>query len=127
VLNQCWHEGDRMIGELRSPLPPECHPAELRTLALPRLIELGFQTAGLWDITENHRMGLPLHIDKVSFSPAAATPGRICAVVTPREGGASFDAQVIDEAGNCCVALQGYRTVTLSNDVVFEVHAAAMA
>ena len=116
-----------MIGELRSPLPPECDPAELGTVALPRLIELGFQTAGLWDITENHRMGLPLHIDKVSFSPAAARAGKICAVVTPRERGASFDAEVVDEAGNCYVALQGYRTVTLSNDVVFEVHAAAMA
>ena len=47
-------------------LPDNHHPSELPTLMAPRLIELCFQTAGLWEMGVQGRMGLPLHIDRVS-------------------------------------------------------------
>jgi hypothetical protein len=33
------------------------------------------------------------------------------------DGGAAFDAQVVDEAGNVYVGLKGYRTVQLPGSV----------
>ena len=38
-------------------------------------------------------------------------------MVTPKDGGKSFDAYVADEAGNVYVVLHGYRTAELPDDV----------
>ena len=43
--------------------------------------------------------------------------GRLCAVVTPDEARGSFDAEVLDEKGNCYLRLSGYQTVALSDGV----------
>jgi hypothetical protein len=39
------------------------------------------------------------------------SPGRLWAVVTPRDGGA--DAEVVDAAGHVHLRLEGYRTIEL--------------
>ena len=80
------------------------------------MIELCLQTAGLWDLGVQGRMGLPQHIEelKILRSPELAE-GRLYAVVTPNNG--SFDAEVLDEKGNRYVQLTGYRTVTLPGGV----------
>ena len=46
-------------------LPSNHHPSEQPTLMAPRLIELCFQTAGLWEMGVQGRMGLPQHIRQV--------------------------------------------------------------
>jgi hypothetical protein len=80
----------------------------------PRLIELCFQTAGIWEIGTTGRMGLPQHIDRVSAPHAAdANSGRLHAVVTRNTEAGSFDARVLDASGNVCIDLRGYRTVEL--------------
>jgi hypothetical protein len=98
---------------------PEGHqPAELPMLTEPRLVELCFQTAGVWQIGTTGRMGLPQHIDQVKILRAAdQAEGRLHAVVNPKDGGKSFDAYVADEAGNRYVVLHGYRTAELPKDV----------
>ena len=66
------------------------------------------------------RMGLPLYVDQVRLyrsADLAETP--LYAVVTPLQDG-SFDAEVIDEAGNRYVQLIGYRTVALPYTVSSE-------
>ena len=84
----------------------------------PRLVELCFQTAGVWQIGTTGRMGLPQHIDQVKILRTAdQAEGRLHAVVSPRDGGKSFDAHVSDEAGNRYVLLRGYRTAELPQDV----------
>ena len=68
------------------------------------------------------RMGLPQHIDRVSLlrSPDLAE-GRLYAVVTPDPAQGSFDAEVVDTAGNRYRATQriphggGSRIVSLAN------------
>src|SRR5215471_21562471 len=48
-----------------------------------RLIELCFQTAGLWEISVHYRMGLPQHIDRVCLYRAPElADGPLYAVVT---------------------------------------------
>jgi len=80
----------------------------------PRLIELCFQTAGVWEMGVQGRMGLPLRIHRVSVVRAPdLAEGRLYAVVTSHAEQASFDAEVMDTKGNIYVSLSGYRTVAL--------------
>jgi len=114
VLERAWWDGQHMIGELASGLPGNHEPSGLPTLMAPRLIELCFQTAGIWELGTTSRMGLPQHLHQVSWlrSPKSAE-GRLYAVVTPHPEQGTFDAEVVDEAGNCYVRVSGYRTVAV--------------
>src|SRR6185437_7900413 len=121
VLERAWWDGNRIVGLMAKGLPNNHHPAELTTLMAPRLIELCFQTAGIWEMGAQSRMGLPQHIDRVSLlrSPDLAE-GRLYAMVTPNQAQGSFDAEVVDAAGNRFVQLSGYRTVAVPNSIVGE-------
>ena len=118
VLERAWWDGNRIVGLMAKDLPNNHHPAELPTLMAPRLIELCFQTAGVWEMGVQSRMGLPQHIDRVSLlrSPDLAE-GRLYAVVTLNQAQGSFDAEVVDGAGNHYLQLSGYRTVALPNSI----------
>ncbi len=115
VLERAWWDGHRMIGLMAECLPPNHLPSELPTLMAPRLIELCFQTAGLWEMGAQGRMGLPLHIDRVSLLPPAPELDgtRFYAVVTTSQDLGSFDAEVVDAKGNRYLQLTGYRTIAL--------------
>lgn len=114
VLERAWLSGDQVVGLMAEGLPEDHQPAGRPMLMAPRLIELCLQTAGIWEMGLQKRMALPHHIDRVRFyrSPEVAE-GRLYAVVTPHAVDASFDAEVVDTAGNCYVTLTGYRTVAL--------------
>jgi hypothetical protein len=116
VMERAWWDGKRIVGLMSERLGDSHHPANLPTLMAPRLIELCFQTAGVWELGTQGRMGLPQHIDRVSLLRAPdLAEGRLYAVVTPDPGQGTFHAEVVDSAGNQYVDLRGYRTVTLSN------------
>jgi hypothetical protein len=84
----------------------------------PRLIELCFQTAGVWELGLRGQMGLPQRVGQVSFlQEPKLSDQRFYAVVIPDPVGGSFDAEVLDEKGNCYLRLKGYRTVALSDGV----------
>jgi NAD(P)-dependent dehydrogenase (short-subunit alcohol dehydrogenase family)/acyl carrier protein len=118
VLEQAWWDGDRIVGQMAGSLPVNHVPPEKSTVIEPRLIELCFQTVGLWEMSALHRLGLPLQIQQVSLSRAAETAqGSLYAVVTPQSDGSIFDAEVVDQAGNQYLQLRGYRTVALPNSV----------
>ena len=118
VLERAWCDGQRIVGQLAKRLPDNHRPAERPILMAPRLIELCFQTAGLWEMGVKSRMGLPHQIHQVSVwrAPELAE-GPLYAVVTPSPEGTSFDADVVDAAGNRYVYLSGYCTVALPNSV----------
>jgi hypothetical protein len=121
VLKRAWRDGERVLGEMAGSLPPNHKPAGQPALMAPRLIELCFQTAGLWEMGVQHRMGLPQQVERVQLLRAPELAhGSLFAVVTPRADGASFDAQVVDSAGNQYAQLTGYRTVALPNVIDFE-------
>jgi acyl transferase domain-containing protein/NAD(P)-dependent dehydrogenase (short-subunit alcohol dehydrogenase family)/acyl carrier protein len=118
VIERAWWDGKRIVGLMAKALCNNHHPSELPTLMAPRLIELCFQTAGLWEMGVQGRMGLPLHLDRVSLTrDPERVEGRLYAVVTPNPGEGSFDAEVVDTNGNRYVQLCGYRTVAVPGAV----------
>jgi len=118
VLEQAWREGDRIIGRFAENLPSHHYPSDEPLLMAPRLIELCFQTAGLWEISVQGHLGLPQHVQQVCLrrSPEAVAGG-LYAVVTPHPEKGSFDAEVVDASGIQYVQLTGYRTIALPNSV----------
>ena len=117
VMESSWRSGDSVVGLYAADLPANHEPGNLPTLVAPRLIELCFQTAGMWEMAVRSRMGLPHQIRKVRLlrSPEAAK-SRLYAVATPNEDG-SFDAQVVDEKGGLYLVLKGYRTMELPDPI----------
>ena len=121
VLELAWRDRDHIVGQMAGNLPANHSPAGKPTLFEPRLIELCFQTAGLWEMSVLGRFGLPNYIQRVSLlrSPQNSI-GSLFAVVSPNADGQSFDAEVIDTQGTKYLQLVGYRTVALPNRVEAE-------
>jgi acyl transferase domain-containing protein/NADP-dependent 3-hydroxy acid dehydrogenase YdfG len=116
VLDRAWRDERGPVGLLAEDLPIDHVPAERPETVSPRLIELVFQTAGIWEIGRHGRFGLPHHVDRIVLHEGLDTPrGRVEAVVHP--GDASFDASVVDETGAVLVEVLGYRTVELPGGV----------
>jgi NAD(P)-dependent dehydrogenase (short-subunit alcohol dehydrogenase family) len=112
VLERAWRDGDRVVGQMFRTLPTHHFPPERLTLLTPRLIELCFQTAGLWEMGVEDRMGLPQYIRQIRFWRPADAAGQFYALVTANPDG-SFDAEVVDAAGNRYLYMSGYRTAAL--------------
>jgi len=117
VVDEAWWDEKRAISRLAKDLPPNHHPCELPTVMAPRLIELCFQTAGIWELGAQSRMGLPQHVLEVSLLRAPNSAEDLYAVVTHGTAQGSFDAEVLDTKGNYYLRLTGYQTVALPNRV----------
>ncbi|MBP6802543.1 MAG: SDR family NAD(P)-dependent oxidoreductase [Chloroflexi bacterium] len=119
VLERAKVEGSQAIGLLADNLPPNTQPAEAAALMAPRLIELVFQTAGVWQIRTHGEMALPAAIHSVTTfrQPEAANGRRLYAIVKALDNGAAYDAQVVDEKGNLYVIVSAYQTVALPGKV----------
>jgi hypothetical protein len=113
VVQRAWRDGKRTIGLMSETLPSNHQPSSLPLLAAPRLVELCFQTAGLWEISERDRFGLPLHVDELCVFSASEAQGPLYAVVTTHPDQETADAEVVDAAGTCYVRMKGYKTVAL--------------
>jgi len=121
VLERAWCDGNRVVGLMAKDLPANHLPAQKLTVVSPRLIELCLQTAGVWELKTQGRMGLPQQIRQVRLwgSPDQAK-GRLYAVVTADPAQKSFDVEVLDEAGNRYVRVSGYRTEAMPDKVAAE-------
>ncbi len=120
VVERAWWDGHRIVGLMAKGLPANHLPSELPTVMTPRLLELCFQTAGVWEMGVQGRMGLPLHMDRVSslLLPAPeSNDTRFYAVVTPDGVHGSCDAEVVDAKGNRYLYLTGYRTAAFPEAV----------
>jgi hypothetical protein len=114
VLEQARVNADQIVGVWRQGLPDDTVPAGGAGVLGPRLVELCFQTAGLWELGVAHRLGLPRALGELTIfqKPQPGTP--LFAVVKPLEAGARFDGCVVDEAGRVCLAFSNYQTIGLS-------------
>ena len=131
VLERAWLNEHHTVGQFFPGLPDNHYPPDLPLAAAPRWIELCFQTGALRAVAEQGRIGLPLHVDRVSLwrSPELAL-GPIYATVTPGARQESFDVEVLDAAGNRCLQLSGYEMVAHPDQVdatPFQALAGAMA
>jgi hypothetical protein len=117
VIKNAWRNGEEVVGLFAENLPANHEPKELSTVIAPRLIELCFQTAGLWEMGTKSRMGLPYQIDRVTFlRNLSGKEEGMFALVTPNANDA-FDARVVDAQGNIYLTLQGYRTMELPETI----------
>jgi hypothetical protein len=106
--------GGAALGVFAQDLPPDRTPASAPLVASPRLIELCFQTIGIWELAALGRFALPHSFERVTaFGGPEARRAPLVAVVTAREDGERFDAMVVDAEGIVCVKLEGYRSVEL--------------
>ena len=118
VMERVGVMGDQAVALMTDGLPPNSVP-ETPMLVAPRLIELCFQTAGMWEMVTHRAMALPAAIGSVTIyrQPESAEGRRLYALVTAINDGSSYDAHVVDTDGNVYVELRGYRTVRLPGEV----------
>ncbi|HUM01638.1 MAG TPA: SDR family NAD(P)-dependent oxidoreductase, partial [Thermoanaerobaculia bacterium] len=119
VLDGVKVDGDTAWGLLARNLPPNTEPPDAASLVAPRLVELCFQTAGLWEVSVKERLALPAGVASVRVYRGEEDAGDapLWAVARARDAGESFDVRVVDEQGNVFVELLGYRTVALEGRV----------
>jgi acyl transferase domain-containing protein/NAD(P)-dependent dehydrogenase (short-subunit alcohol dehydrogenase family) len=118
VLEHAWRDGNQIIGKMAANLPANHVPPDKPTALDPRLVELCFQTAGLFEMSALGRMGLPHSIERLAVAEMPDKPaGSYFSVIIPREDGSSFDGEVVDQAGNQYLELRGYRTIALPERV----------
>ena len=109
--------------------PPTVVPADAATLLGPRLEELCFQVAGLWEAGREGRLALPAHVDRLTVLDELATGesrGGVVALARPVGGDPGcFDCEVRDADGRVLLRLDGYRTVPLPGPLPDDVRTAA--
>jgi acyl transferase domain-containing protein/acyl carrier protein/NAD(P)-dependent dehydrogenase (short-subunit alcohol dehydrogenase family) len=117
VLESGWRAGKEVVGLYASNLPANHEPADLSTLVSPRLIELCFQTAGMWELATQSRLGLPYRVKRlVVHKSSDAAQTKLHAIIDPDENG-GFDARVVDSKGNAWLSLTGYHTMALPDPI----------
>jgi hypothetical protein len=114
VLEQARLNPDRMVGVWRRGLPDDTAPAGGASVLGPRLVELCFQTAGLWELEAKHRLGLPHALGSLAVYAPPPPETALFAVVKALDDGARFEGCVVDEAGRVCLAFSDYQTIGLS-------------
>ncbi|MDF1565977.1 MAG: SDR family oxidoreductase [Deltaproteobacteria bacterium] len=83
-------------------------------LFLPRLVEFGFQSAGVWEIGATGQLGLPSKLERVTVWPQAARGALLAEVASAGSAEApAFDIVVRDTEGRVHAKLEGYRTSQL--------------
>jgi hypothetical protein len=127
VIASAWRTGETSVAEANTSLPDNHEPADLALVTAPRLIELCFQTAGLWQAGRDDLLALPTRVGRAVTFPAAATAsGRIRAISTESAPGV-HDCVVVDEAGTVLARLDGYETIALpapiAADIATDLHA----
>ncbi len=113
VVARAWRADGRVEGRLAAPLPANHAPAELPTVAAPRLVELAFQVAGLAEMSASRRMGLPDGIGRLEFSGGVPGEAEGMVAVARASNGEEHEVVVIDGDGRVRLELTGYRTSAL--------------
>ena len=125
VVAEAWREDGAVVGRLADHLPAAQVP-DTGTVLGPRLEELCFQVAGLWEAGHEGRLALPAHVDRLSVLGGVATgeDEALVALARPTPGTTGvFDCRVLDPDGRILLRLDGYRTVPMPGPLAEEVRA----
>jgi NAD(P)-dependent dehydrogenase (short-subunit alcohol dehydrogenase family) len=119
VVGRSWRDGDMSVAELAQPLPPNQDPVDQPLLIAPRLIELCFQTAGLWLAGRYQQLGLPSRIGRVQLMGRAdrRTDDQPRWATAEEVDDDTFSCAVVDGDGNVILTLEDYRTVQLPTPI----------
>jgi hypothetical protein len=119
VLEGVQRSGDGLLGKLNKKLPSITSDGH-ELVSTPTLVELCFQTAGIWEIGKTGTMALPRSIESLTLYRQSINGQAIYAEVKPvqtENGGLHFDARVVDAKGRLYLELKEYRTTPLSDSV----------
>jgi hypothetical protein len=126
VVGEAWRGDGAAVGRLAEHLPADHDPATSPTVLEPRLEELCFQVAGLWEAGREGRLALPSRVDRLSVLGDVSNGGGSALVAvarpTPGEDGV-FDCEVLDPEGRVLLRLDGYHTVPMPGPLAEEVRA----
>jgi hypothetical protein len=101
---------------MKAELPLDTSDASHGSVVGPRLIELCFQTAGVWEIGKTGQLALPAAVDRIIIRDPGTGGGPLVAEVTANPGeNLSFNARVRDGEGKVHVEFEGYRTSRMPN------------
>ena len=115
VLEGVQRSGDSVLGKLNKKLPAFTN-GEHALLSTPTLVELCFQTAGIWEIGKTGIMALPRSIESLTLYRQNVNGAAIYAEVKPFRSGNGelhFDARVVDSKGRLYLELKEYCTTPL--------------
>jgi NAD(P)-dependent dehydrogenase (short-subunit alcohol dehydrogenase family) len=115
VIEKGWKMKDDLVGLYSNNLPPNHNPEEMNLNTLPRLLELGFQTAGIMQMGKQNQMGLPSRIDHLRIYENEEKGKKLYAVV--RQTGEDYDISVVNDKGETILELQGYGTAVFMTDM----------
>ena len=113
VLEEVKLQKGKAVGALARGIPPELKSSTGSPLLHPRLVELCFQTAGLWEMQEKHMLCLPQSVQEARVVEPPPQDKDLYALVEPVQGEQGFDAKVVDGKGKVYIELKGYRTVAI--------------
>jgi len=114
VVASAWSAGELAVAAFEHPLPPNHAPASAPLCTPPRLVELCFQAAGLWEAALDGRLALPSRIERLRLWVDAAgleAPGLLAQARCSGPG--HFDCCVVDGAGRVLLTIDGYRSIPL--------------
>ena len=113
VIDRARVSDNECVALMAHNLGPNTEPVNAESVMAPRLVELCFQAAALWNTKVKNAMAFPLGFEAVTAyrQPQEAEGRRLYCVCTTSNDGVSFDAKVMDEAGNVFVNLKSYLTV----------------
>jgi NAD(P)-dependent dehydrogenase (short-subunit alcohol dehydrogenase family)/acyl carrier protein len=115
VLAGVQRKDDYVLGKLQ----PDFTTGSKQLMQLsshPMLIELCFQTAGVFEIGTTGKLRLPSSVAALRIYPNQVNGRDVYAFVKPRtilDNEMSFDAWVVDEDGKVYLEIKDYRTVQL--------------
>ncbi len=113
VVESAWRNGEGSTARLAADLPANSDPADAPLVTAPRLVELCFQTAGLWQAGRDELLALPQHVGRVRVLSDEATAAQPLTAHAERDTDGSFDVVVVDAKGKEVVRLDGYRTIEM--------------
>ena len=119
VLEGVQRCGDSVLGKLNKKLPAFTS-GEHTMISTPTLVELCFQTAGIWEIGKTGVMALPRSIESLTLYRQNVNGATIYAEVKPFHSGNGelhFDARVVDSKGRLYLEMKEYRTTPLPTKV----------
>jgi NAD(P)-dependent dehydrogenase (short-subunit alcohol dehydrogenase family) len=111
VVGGAWAADGTSVARLCDDLPENHSPADAPTVGAPRLAELGFQAAGLWEAGREGRLALPHRVGSLRVWPATSNGPRYA--VARQTGESTFDLRVVDEHGRVLVRLDDYVSIPL--------------
>jgi NAD(P)-dependent dehydrogenase (short-subunit alcohol dehydrogenase family) len=117
VLEGVQRSDAYVLGKLQSDFTPGSNHLMPLT-SHPMLIELCFQTAGVFEIGTTGQMRLPRSVGELKIYPNLVNGCDFYALVKPRtilDEEIVFDAWVVDQDGKIYLEIRDYRTVQLPN------------